>query len=160
MNTKKYLNIGLILLTIFIWGAIMYTYFYSKEVSKNVEFLPKVTTAVNFTIRKDTFDLIAIKNPFSNSIKTTRKVSQKTKKSTKQKKKSIIPETIKWPTISYHGYVVQEGSSKKLGILKVNGKVTKKRSNDLIMNEFEIKNIYEDSIQLLYKKTLKTFKKH
>ena len=118
-----------------------------------------MTSTVNFVIKKDTFDLVVIKNPFSNSIKTSKKVSQTTQKSTNQRKKSIIPKTIRWPVISYHGYVVQQGSSKKLGILKVNGKVTKKRTQDVILKEFKIKNIYEDSIQVIYKKTLKTFKK-
>lgn len=159
MKTKKYLNIGLILLTIFIWGAIGYTYFYTKETPKNNAFAPNIEATINFTIKKDTFDLTAIKNPFSKSIKTTPKVSQTTQKNTRQKKKSSIPIAVKWPEISYHGYVVQQGNSKKLGILKVNGKVTKKRAHEMILSDFKIKNIYEDSIQIIYKNTLKTIKK-
>jgi hypothetical protein len=159
LKTKKYLNISLILLTIFIWGAIGYTYFYKKETAQIVENVPIMTSPVNFVIKKDTFDLVAIKNPFSNSIKTNKKVSQTSKNNTNKEKKAAIPTSVKWPMISYHGYVVQQGSSKKLGILKVNGKVTKKRTQDVILKEFKIKNIYEDSIQLIYKKTLKTFKK-
>lgn len=158
MKTKKYLNIGLILLTIFIWGTIGYTYFYTKETPKNNMFTPKVATTLNFTIRKDTFDLTAIKNPFSNRIKTTPKITQSTQKNTRHKKKSSIPVAVKWPEISYHGYVLQQGSLKKLGILKVNGKVTKKRAQEVILNDFKIKNIHEDSIQIIYKNTLKTVK--
>ncbi|MBC8756051.1 hypothetical protein H2O64_15340 [Kordia sp. YSTF-M3] len=157
MKTKKYVNIVLILLTIFIWGAIGYTYFYKKETSKTNTYAPKMTTNVDFTIRKDTFELIAIKNPFSSTMRVPRKASQTIKKNSR--KKTNIPVVVKWPSISYHGYVVQEGSSKKLGILKVNGKITRKKTQDIILNEFKIKNIYEDSIQLTYKNTLKTFQK-
>lgn len=159
LKTKKYLNIGLILLTLFIWGTIVFTYFYPKETPKNNTFAPNSEATLNFTIKKDTFDLTAIKNPFSNSIKTTPKVSQTTQKSSNQKKKAKIPIAVRWPEISYHGYVLQQGSLKKLGIIKVNGKVTKKRAQDVILNEFTIKYIYEDSIQFAYKNTLKTFKK-
>ncbi len=119
-----------------------------------------MTANIDFSIRKDTFDLIAVKNPFSNTMRTPKKSSQtKIKKSSKKQQKSRIPIAVKWPTISYHGYVVQEGNSKKLGILKVNGKITRKKIQEVILNEFKIKNIYEDSIQLTYKNTIKTFKK-
>ncbi|WP_298423829.1 hypothetical protein [uncultured Kordia sp.] len=160
MKTKKYINIGLTLLTIFIWGTIGYTYFYQQEAPKNVAYSPVMTANIDFSIRKDTFDLIAVKNPFSNTMRTPKKSSQtKIKKSSKKQQKSRIPIAVKWPTISYHGYVVQEGNSKKLGILKVNGKITRKKIQEVILNEFKIKNIYEDSIQLTYKNTIKTFKK-
>lgn len=160
MKLKKHINSILILLVLFIWGAIGFKYFYKKETTqKSNESIPSMTVA-NYNIQKDTFQLKDIQNPFSRTMVSVKKtMSKKTHSTQKKYKKKAIPIKIQWPKVSYHGYVMKNGSSKKLGILKVNGKVMKKRKNELLEDTFTIKNIYEDSIEITHKKTSKIIKK-
>lgn len=157
MISKKNINIVLILLLLIIWGSIGYKYFVKKETVEHRSIVQQKETPLHYTIRKDTFEIKDIKNPFNNVFiksKSSRKIGNG---KTSNKKKSI-PVQIKWPSIQYHGYIVSKGNSKKLGVINVNGKIMKKREKEIILEKFKIKKIYEDSIQFECNKVLKTIK--
>lgn len=158
MFTKKNINIALILLLLIIWGSIGYRYFVKSKTIKNPVVIQQNNIPTQYTIRKDTFELKDIKNPFKNSFIVPKVTQKKRAKKTTQKKKSI-PVKIKWPSIQYHGYVVSKGSNKKLGVINVNGRIIRKREKEIILEKIKIKKIYEDSIQFEYSKTIKTIKK-
>ncbi len=158
MFTKKNINIALILLLLIIWGSIGYRYFVKSKTIKNPVVIQQNNIPTQYTIRKDTFELKDIKNPFKSAFIAPKTVQKTNTKKRNQKKKSI-PIKIKWPSIQYHGYVLSKGSSKKLGVINVNGKIIRKREKEIILEKIRIKKIYEDSIQFEYNKTLKTIKK-
>lgn len=157
MISKKNINNALILLTLIIWGSIGYTYFVKKKIVSSPKIAQKTSKPTQYTIRKDTFELKDINNPFEN-VFVTRKTSQKITQTKIAPKKTPLPVSVKWPSILYHGYIVSKGSNKKLGVINVNGKIMKRREREIILEKFEVKKIYEDSIQLQYNNTLKTIK--
>jgi len=157
LSSKKNINSVLILLLFIIWGSIGYKYFVKKETLENKIVVQQNETPLHYTIRKDTFELKDIKNPFNN-VFIASKSSQKKSSSKASNKKKPIPVQIKWPSIQYHGYILSKGNNKKLGVINVNGKIMKKREKEIILEKFKIKKIYEDSIQIACNKILKTIK--
>ncbi|PTX64087.1 hypothetical protein C8N46_101697 [Kordia periserrulae] len=155
--SKKNINIVLILLVLFIWGSIGYTYFVKKETTQNIMPVTKKNVLTKYTMRKDTFELTNIKNPFKKVLVTPRIVTKKTTEKTVQSQRKVTAKAI-WPSITYHGYVLSKGSSRKLGIINVNGKIMKKREKDIILETIKITKIFEDSIQFQFNNSTKTIK--
>ena len=158
MISKKNINIALIVLLLVIWGSIGYRYLVKKKTMQQPVIAQQNSMPTQYTIRKDTFELKNIKNPFQSVFVRPKTVQKLNTKKTTSKRKSISKKVI-WPSIQYHGYVVKKGSSKKLGIITVNGKIIRKREKELILETFKIKKIYEDSIQFEHQNSLKTLKK-
>jgi hypothetical protein len=159
--TKKSINMVLIVFLLVIWGSIGYTYFVKKEVTQNTVITTANNIPTTYTIRKDTFELQEIKNPFKTALVIPKRKTPKTNTNTVRKaQQKQLQKSVQWPNLQYHGYVMSKGSSKKLGVIKVNGKIIKKREQDMILETFKIKRIYEDSIQITYNKTSKIIKKH
>jgi hypothetical protein len=157
--TKKHINIALIILVLVIWGSIGYTYFVKDEVVQNTIITASTITPKQYTIHKDTFELKEIKNPFQSVFVSSKKSASKVVSKNTKTPKKIVPTMVKWPDIKYHGYVLSKGSSRKLGVIKINGKIMKKREQDIVLENFKIKRIYEDSIQFIHNKNIKTIKK-
>ena len=155
--SKKTINSALILLTLIIWGSIAYTYFVKKKIVSSPKIAQKTNKQVHYTIRKDTFELKDIHNPFKTTFVKHKRPQETTRKKATHKRKSL-PVAVKWPHIQYHGYIESKGNHKKLGVINVNGKIMKKRESEIILEKFTIKKIYEDSIQFECNNILKTIK--
>ena len=157
---KKYLNIILLVLLIFIWGAVFIKYFGFNKISPN-------STTIGFTsnyskkynIFKDTFELkLNELDPFRISgkiIKTpvVNKVEISPKTTVKPIHKNVV-----WPSITYHGFVKSEGETTRLILLKINNKLFKKRENETIADITLIK-AYNDSLIVSLNNTKKIIKK-
>ena len=154
---KKYLNSALIVLLIVIWGGIIYKYFgKSKVVAQKRPFI-NANTPVNHVISKDTFTLkLNNRDPFKTS-KIKRAVSNTTS-SKKKSKKTSVSKVVVWPKIQYFGFVKSEANKTKLALVKVNGKLYKKREKDKI-EALTILRAYSDSIIVAFNKNLKTIKR-
>jgi len=162
LKSKKNLNIILIALLLCIWSAIGYKYFFKKTPEKITSDSIAKIEPIAYNVQKDTFQIQTIQNPFSG--RKIRAVASNTNKASasrtgrkKNTKKIIKP--IAWPKVKYHGYVFTKGKAKKLVALNVNGKFLKKRAGDIILEQIEILEVYEDSIKLRMNKEHKMIKK-
>jgi hypothetical protein len=155
---KKYINSILIAMLLFIWGAVIYKHFWKPKHSEQVKL---DSTSSNYKREeavklKDTFKLeIRNKTPFkaysapnTNSIAVRPKMVYTTRK-------PLEVKTVSWPKISYHGFVKNDKSKRKLIILKVNGKLSRKRERESV-GELVLLKAYNDSIIVKFKNSKKT----
>lgn len=63
----------------------------------------------------------------------------------------------RWPDVVYYGSVRKTGSKVPLAILKIDGMQFYLRSGESILDNYVVKNIYRDSIELLHNKNRKIF---
>lgn len=164
--TKKKINIVLIIIVLGLWGAVGYKtitqYFFSKGLIINTD---KTNYKLNLNlINKDTFLLENIpRDPFLDEQNHTinpivieqypqisiLKVSSKT---VDLKPKEII----RWPSISYHGYIKSNGKNQELILLKIDGKLFRVRNNDIVQ-KLTVKELTNDSIEVSYNQERRFF---
>lgn len=70
--------------------------------------------------------------------------------------KAVKPKT-PWPGITYYGLVRRTSSQDPLAILKVDGLQLMLRRNEEMFNEYILKEIWRDSILVVFKKERKMF---
>lgn len=141
---KKRLNSILLVCLLFIWGSVFYKYFIKKDAPQVNSVVPQVVMN-NFTYNqaKDSFKLALVNNdPFrlSKSFAPRKKVVVAQKK---RKPKTIIP--LKWPKVAYYGFVKRDNAKTKLALVKVNGKLYRKREKEYI-DELQLVSATSDSI--------------
>jgi len=154
---KNYLNSALIVLLVVIWGGIIYKYFGTPKAVEQKQLVVSSNASSNYTIAKDTFKLtLNARDPFKTSKhRKTPATSTKPKKTTKKttKKKMLV-----WPKIQYFGFVKSATNKTKLVLIKVNGKLHRKREKDNI-ETLTIVKAYSDSITISLNRQLKTIKR-
>ena len=156
MMNRKYLNSVLIVFLIVIWGAVFYKYFGRKKPTKeNLHSNNYTLTKINeFGIIKDTFKLELIeKDPFRANRKIYNNISKAPVK--KSVKKVIIDKNIKWPKISYYGFIKSHNNNTRLVLLKIDNSVYRKREKELI-NNIRLVKAYNDSLIVSLNKKTKT----
>ncbi len=162
MTKKKNINLILIFLVLVLWGTVAYKsvhrYFFSDTNGK-IEFAN--ANKINFYhINKDTFNLKIInRDPFLNKESEVVKVippSSNIRKSIIISKPKIIKitEVVKWPTLSYYGYLKSKEKTEELILVKINNQLYKLRRNTTI-NGLVINKVYNDSIEVTFNKIKK-----
>ena len=160
---KKYLNIGLIILFVVIWGSVIYRYFGNKKTTNENTLAITIPENYkdNYTIAKDTFQLKLInKNPFkiAKQIKRIKTPSKRVAPKKKKIVKKVVKTNIVWPEITYHGFVKGERKSTKLILLKINKRLYRKREKETI-EEISLIKAYNDSLIVSLNKNKKTIYK-
>ncbi len=159
---KKYLNIVLGVLLVVIWSSVIYKYFGNKKTeTPSVTLNQPPPISFNNQIDKDTFNLVIKNDPFkaSKSRFASEGVKKSASKNSKKVSKKPISKKIIWPKITYHGFVKSERNPTKLALIKVNGKLHRKRENETIDNLSVLK-AYSDSIIVSINNNNKTINKN
>lgn len=153
---KKYFNIVLILVVVFIWGKLIYKYTRNSTQVSILVSQPK-TNKKSINIEKTSFKIKNLdRDPFLNKMVSKKPKNQQHKTTVK---KSVVSKNITWPRISYLGFIKNKKTTKKLAILKVNGSIKNIKEATFFNENIYIRKIYKDSIILQLNKQLKTIKK-
>jgi len=158
---KKRINIVLIIGVALIWGLLIYRFLGNSFTSQENQ---KGSVAIAYDelptlIQKDTIELkLYTKDPFLGTLKNTRKLVSKTKKGATIKKiKSVL--AVQWPQLQYLGFVKEVKAREPLLLLKVNGKLMRKKSSFEFYEGMKILNFNRDSLLIKFNGTEKTLNK-
>jgi hypothetical protein len=172
MKNKK-LQYILIPVVLLVWGLIIYRVvdFTKQDDPIEPETISTIQPNQNKGTIQDTFSLYAnYRDPFLKNVrysrprytkKTTSTKKEEPQKTTKKTESNIalrrdILENIRWPEIKYGGIVQNSQSGEKVGLMEVDKREFLIRKNDSVQRIF-IKDIYKDSVIVIYKETHKTF---
>ena len=158
---KRYINGILIVFLIAIWGSVIYKYFVKKTmVLPDDNAYGNVNPTVHHTIAKDTFTLVLNdRDPFKVSRRSMRvnKPLQSKKVATAAKRNKSIKSSV-WPRIEYYGFVKSTQNQTKMALIKVNGRLHRKREKETV-DELRILKAYGDSITVSFNEDEKTIKR-
>jgi hypothetical protein len=137
---KKKINIILIIVVLALWGTVGYRAL-NRQLSGNEIILEKQDQYNNTTINqinKDTFELEKInRDPFLNKQFQTAVVIPRSiisyHKTIKKVAAPIVPKgdpNLRWPTLSYHGYIGSKERNEDLVLLTIDSKLRKLKLND------------------------------
>ncbi|PHS07168.1 MAG: hypothetical protein COA88_09230 [Kordia sp.] len=158
--SKKHLNIFLLIGVALIWGLLIYKALGNSFTSEDEQQNYAVTiNEVPVSIQKDTVELKSYStDPFLGNLKNKRVSISKTKKrSVLQKVKSVV--TMQWPQLQYLGFVKEATAKEPLLLLKVNGRLIRKKSSFEFYEGMKVLNFCRDSILMKFKEEQKTIKK-
>ncbi len=172
MKNKK-LQYILIPVVLLVWGLIIYRVvdFTKQDDPVEPQIVSNIQPKQNNGYAQDTFSLHAnYHDPFLKNVRYTRPIyknantsnEKKEKKKVKTKPESNIAlrrdilENIRWPEIKYGGIVQNTQSGDKVGLIEVDKREFLIRKNDSVQRIF-IKDIYKDSVIVIYKEKHKTF---
>jgi hypothetical protein len=163
MDSKKTINIALIVVVLSLWGTVMYKYvnrFFKNDESA----LAQVSNYENNTvsiIEKDTFELQPLtKDPFLNKVFTRAIAQSKIVRTTPKIKTVTKPkEVVPFPRVQYFGYIKSEDKKEKLILLKINNRLERVRLNSTV-DGLVVKNIYKDSVLVYFNKETRSFIKN
>lgn len=142
---KKRLNSVLLIGVVAIWGLLIYKFF-GNSFMKHDE--PQnsaviINEELPITIGKDTFKLKTYnRDPFLE--KTIKNEYSKYNKGLKIKEATVV----KWPQLQYLGFVKESTAKEPLLLLKVNGKLMRKKSSFEFYEGLEVLKFYKDSLLL------------
>jgi len=160
--SKKRLNSILLIGVAFIWGLLIYKFFgNSFSANDNQQNFAIVSNEEKpITVQKDTFDLKTYtRDPFLGNIVKTRRAVSGIKNRTISSKKTKPLVTVQWPQLHYLGFVKETKAKEPLLLLKVNGKLMRKKSSFEFAEGFKVLNFYKDSIVVQFNAGQKTIKK-
>lgn len=161
--SKQTLNISLITIAVVVYGAIAYKYFGggTKGDLQSIPLNLATNTAPELIKKEHSFKLeLTNRDPFLD--KTYRRKLASQKRST-QPSSNILPKKqvfVKWPPIQYLGYAKSSSKKDPTAILRVNGKLHRKRKGGFVNKDLKIVEIYEDSIALSLKSKKKYFNRN
>lgn len=157
--TKKKINIVLILVVLALWGTVGYRALYRKFSNNEIIFekQKKNDNATINQINKDTFELKKMnRDPFLNKQFHPAIVIPKMIISyNKTVKKVTIPHiikgdpTLRWPSLSYYGYIGSKEKNEDLFLLKIDAKLYKLKLNNPV-NGLIVKKRFKDSIEVYF----------
>ncbi|NQY30182.1 MAG: hypothetical protein HRT69_12020 [Flavobacteriaceae bacterium] len=159
--SKKHLNIVLLVGVVSIWGLLIYKAFGNSFTNEDEQqnYAVVINKELPVSIQKDTVKLKSYsRDPFLGNLKNRRVGISKTKKgSVIQKVRPVV--TIQWPQLRYLGFVKEATAKEPLLLLKVNGKLMRKKFSFEFYEGMKILNFYRDSILVKFKEEQKTIKK-
>ncbi|NHN27412.1 hypothetical protein FIA58_017160 [Flavobacterium jejuense] len=163
METKKAINIVLIIVVLSLWGTVSYKYI--NRFFGNDEIAINLSNDYNYNaisiIKKDTFALEPLtKDPFLNKVFS--KPKEQTIRTITIPKPKIDPkpkEGILFPSVQYFGYIKSKDKKEELILIKINNRLERVRLNDNI-DGLIINKIYKDSIVVHFNKETRSFKKN
>jgi hypothetical protein len=160
MTFKKIYYVGVRVLVVIIYASIFIKVFgfFQSDPSTHQEVLNSTYSKSVKASKKDAYHLNLInKNPFQTTI--ARKHSKTPLKQPSMPHRAIKPKSaLLWPKITYYGFVKSNNVDKKRVVLKINDTLYKKKEFDKI-NKLRIVKAFEDSIQIKYQNSTKTFKR-
>ena len=156
---KKKINIILIIVVLSLWGTVGYRAL-NRHFADNGVILEKQNELDNATINqinKDTFELEKVnRDPFLNKQFQSPIARPKTIISYHKTVKKIVLPTVpkgnpnlRWPTLSYHGYIGSKERNEDLVLLTIDSKLRKLKLNDPV-NGLVVKKRYKDSIEVYF----------
>ena len=139
-----------------IWGGIAYqiSSFGSSDVTTHSRGNLPVSRKEN--TKPDTFSILAnYRDPFLGKPIEERKPESASKKMPKPVE---IKVALPWPKITYGGVIKNQKSSKQLYLVQVNGNDNIIKEGDVV-EEVQITKAWKDSIQVVFEKEKRVFKK-
>ena len=157
MRNKKTLYI-LLPAVVLIWGLVFYKIFSGINKTPENTFkqpIKKNTNAANE--KNDTIQLIAnYRDPFLGA------PAMKSKKITDvnqlMKNNPFLVGIINWPDIKYGGIINNKNKNKTIVLMSINNRSYLVSKGDTL-KEIKVKDIFRDSIQLIYRNMNKTYRK-
>ena len=108
---------------------------------------------------KNTFDLKEYtRDPFLGRANNVIKSNALKNKGLHRIKRPVVVANIRWPQLQYLGFVKEEKAKEPLLLLKLNGKLMRKKSSFEFYEGMKILNFYRDSILVKFKEEQKTNK--
>lgn len=162
MDTKKTINIILILVVLSLWGTVGYKYINRFFGDDELDYT--LSNTYNYDaisiIKKDTFALHPLtKDPFLNKVFSKPTTAPIIVRSTPVVKKEPEPKIITpFPYVQYFGYIKSKDKKEELILIKVNNRLERVRLNSNI-DGLVIKKIYKDSVSVFYNNETRSFKK-
>lgn len=157
--SKKKLNIFLVILLIAVWVVLLKKIFFTKTAPAAFSISNKYTNKIEYSqFSKDTFELdlsLIKRDPFLNNRFREKQVS--IKKHYKAKRKTSAK--VSWPQIQYVGFVKSEANKSPLVLLRIGKRLVRLRMGKGVDN-FLVKKIYKDSVQIKYKGEVRSFNKN
>lgn len=162
MDTKKTINIILIIVVLSLWGTVGYKYI--NRFFGNNELAYNISNDYNYDaisiIKKDTFTLQPLtKDPFLNKVFLKPiKQTQNSHSVPITKKEPEIKTITPFPSVQYFGYIKSKDRKEELILVKINNRLERVRLNSEI-DGLVIKKIYKDSVSVFYNNEIRSFKK-
>lgn len=162
MDTKKTINVILILVVLSLWGTVGYKYinrFFDVDeltyTNSNVYNYDAISI-----IKKDTFELQPlVKDPFLNKAFSKPITAPIIVRSIPVIKKEPEPKVIiPFPLVQYLGYIKSKDKKEELILVKINNRLKRVRLNSDI-DGLVIKKIYKDSVVVSFNKVIKVVSK-
>jgi len=160
--SKKRLNRVLIIGVAFIWGLLIYKFFgNSFNTNDNRQnFTMAISEDKPITVQKDTFALKRYtREPFLGNILKPRKGVSVIKKRVVAPKINKSVAIVQWPQLQYLGFIKETSAKEPLLLLKINGKLMRKKSSFEFFEGFKVLNFYKDSILVRFNKEQKVIKR-
>jgi hypothetical protein len=162
MDSKKTINVILIIVVLSLWGTVGYKYFNRFFMSDEIayDFTDAYGNTTVSIIEKDTFDLQPLaKDPFLNKVLFKPVRSSKIVRTTPKVKIGVKPKvTTPFPMVHYFGYIKSKDKKEELILLKINNRLERVRLNSNVSG-LVVKKIYKDSVIVFFNKETKCFKK-
>ncbi|MEE9363944.1 MAG: hypothetical protein V3U92_15190 [Cellulophaga sp.] len=159
---RKKINKVLIVVVILIWGIVLYKFVspYFKQTANNVltaELLTKELKVI--AKKKDTVALNLIdRDPFLGKPFYKKKRVGREKIAKKTSVIKVTPKIIEWPKITYLGFVKSKKNARRLGLVRVDGKLYRVNKKEVIQGVMVL-DIYNEYILLVNGKEKKKFKR-
>jgi len=158
---KKRLNTILIIAVTLIWGVLLFRfispYFKQTDTVITADVLAKKTIIV--TKKKDTVNLhFPQRDPFLGVTTTVPKKKNPTTNVVRKKTTVSTLKPVTWPKIEYLGFVKSKASTRRLGLIRINGVLHRVNKNEVVEG-LKIVQIDKDSILVVNGKEKKYFNK-
>ena len=165
--TKKKINIGLILVVLGLWGAVGYRFIKNNYPQHDIAGVNHRSNKISqkLIVERDTFLLEPlVRDPFldrknmdensAKSINPQRSFSKVKTNKTPKAPKVIVNKY--WPDIQYYGYI-KSNQNNEVVLIKIDGQLLRMHKNEK-KNDLVIKDIYKDSVAILFNKEKRTFR--
>jgi len=158
---KKKINIALIIVMAIVYGGIAYKYFgnttsYEQATITNYA-EGKIRLPETIEEKENMFVLdLSNRDPFLDKKYTHKKrktVIEKTSSKSNSRKKAI---SMHWPSITYLGFTKSNNQTKKMAVVRIDGKLYRKREGNSI-DHIKIIKIENDSIYMMLDKKEKKY---
>lgn len=162
--TKKAINIGLLIIVVFIYGSIVIKCSKNNNLSSDTNAIANLNSnySADRKMVKDTFQLnITQTSPFgvSKKRKTYRNSNAQNQSSnTKKRTPRSSSNSEIWPKINYYGFVKSEKKSTRLVLVKIGDRLYRKREKEEI-DQIRIEKAYSDSLLVSFNRSKKMIKK-
>jgi type II secretory pathway component PulC len=154
MKNKKII-ISLVLLTVAVWGTIIFRIVKSIHLSDTVAVTNTEPASNKLIAVADTF---SIKGDYRDPFLGRRIIASLPKKiqAAPVKPKPLpVVATINWPNISYSGIIKNQNSTRELALIKVDQKDFIMKTGD-VAKGVELNKIFKDSVIVFYQREKKT----
>lgn len=162
----KYVLMGVVAL---IWGFVIYKYFFWQPASelagpvKNVDLSPLSEAEQSpdtFSLRLDYRDPFLSKVYASRSFAPAAVPAPNSSAAVAARPQAPPPPVLEpeWKSISYHGLIKESGGDKALGLLRFKNRSYSIQAGDMV-EAFEIKAMWKDSVLIRHEKEARVYQK-